>query len=391
MNLVSASPVHQRIISVGREPLVEEVEDSLASVSTSADQSNHAFTFDVVQSKSPQLNESDGSEKFDTVAVTAQMSSVVYIHSSAFLEELNSCADDFKRCMSVLAQSISAAATDLALGIVQRRTESYQASARERTPGRGLVETPGHLASSTFHLPPPAPTPRQVQSNRFDANIELSLVLATPVVVFPRNEASKEVLVAHLGQITVSNQILAGWEVAEDPSVPLGTSKLTRYNIQVSHVNLNSLNLQQKLDRKSGVKTDSSILSMTALSLYDSSKYGVPIIHDTNLEIYVDRIVKGDMLRKTESFCSGFFMEQESSMMEGLDSASVDLVQIKGKVVNPLKVSLSRNQYQQLLDTLKSPDKSQAQYNYQPNFISTPINTLERKNKARRDLFAEKR
>ena len=277
MNLVSASPVHQRIISVGREPLVEDVEDSLASLSASADQSNHAFTFDVIQSKSQQLNESEGSEKFDTVTVNAQMSSVVYIHSSAFLEELNSCADDFKRCMSILAQSISAAATDLALGIVQRRTESYQASVRERTPGRGLGETPGLSGSTTFHLPPPAPTPRQVQANKFDANIVLSLVLATPVVVFPRNEASKEVLVAHLGQITVSNQILSGWEVAEDPSVPLGTSKLTRYNIQVSHVNLNSLNLQQKLYRKSGVKTDSSILSMTALNLYDSSKY------DTNL------------------------------------------------------------------------------------------------------------
>ena len=44
----------------------------------------------------------------------------------------------------------------LALGIVQRRTENFQASARERTPGRGLVETPGMLGSSTFHLPPPA-------------------------------------------------------------------------------------------------------------------------------------------------------------------------------------------------------------------------------------------
>ena len=392
MNLLSASPVHQRIISVGREPLVEEVDESL-SPSAAQDQSNHAFTFHVVQTVSPQPAESDsdGCDKVDSVSVTAQMSSVVYVHSSAFMDELNSCADDFKRCMSVLAQSISAAATDLALGIVQRRTESFQAAGRERTPGRHTVlDTPAHLGSSTFHLPPPAPTPRLAQTNKFNANIELSLVLATPVVVFPRNETSKEVLVAHLGQITVSNQILSGWEVRDDPTVPLGTSKLTRYNIQVHHVNLNSLNLQQKLDRKSGVKTGSSILSMTALSLYDSSKYGVPIIHDTNLEIYVDRIVKEEMLKKTESFCSGFYMEQESSILEGFDDTTVDLVQIKGKVVNPLKVSLSRNQYQQLLDTLKSPDKARARHNNQPSFASTPVNTIDRKNKARRDLFAIK-
>ena len=158
MNLLSASPVHQRIISVGREPLVEEVDESL-SPSAAQDQSNHAFTFHVVQTVSPQPAESDsdGCDKVDSVSVTAQMSSVVYVHSSAFMDELNSCADDFKRCMSVLAQSISAAATDLALGIVQRRTESFQAAGRERTPGRHTVlDTPAHLGSSTF---PTSPTP----------------------------------------------------------------------------------------------------------------------------------------------------------------------------------------------------------------------------------------
>ena len=70
------------------------------------------------------INDSDD-EDFDTVAVSAQLSSVVYIHSSTFLAELNSCADYFKRCMSLLAQSISAAATDLALGIVQIRAENF--------------------------------------------------------------------------------------------------------------------------------------------------------------------------------------------------------------------------------------------------------------------------
>ena len=142
------------------------------------------------------------------------MSSVVYTHSSTFLAELNSCAADFKRCMATLAQSITAAATDLALGIVQRR-----ADIREGTPARsGILDSTGQWNS--IHVPAPAPTPRIPATKRVDVTLELDLVLETPVLVFPRNEASLEVLVAHLGQITVSNQVQTGWDAQYDHPLP---------------------------------------------------------------------------------------------------------------------------------------------------------------------------
>ncbi len=54
------------------------------------------------------------------VEVEVRMASVVYVHSASFLEELNSCAADFKQLMSSLAQHIKTAATEIALGIVTR-------------------------------------------------------------------------------------------------------------------------------------------------------------------------------------------------------------------------------------------------------------------------------
>ena len=48
MNLVSASPVHQRIISVGREPLVEMEDISLGQTE---DREQSAFTFEIEQRK----------------------------------------------------------------------------------------------------------------------------------------------------------------------------------------------------------------------------------------------------------------------------------------------------------------------------------------------------
>ena len=385
MNLLSSSPVHQRIVSVGREPLVEDPDNSLGS---SADDTHRAFTFEVQQHKNSHEDGDEQEDNIDTVTISAQLSSVVYIHSTSFLAELNSCADDFKRCMSMLAQSISAAATDLALGIVQRRTDTFMAG-RERTPGR-VMDTPSHMRGSVFHLPPPAPTPRHnYEPKKFNANVELKLLLETPVVVFPRNESSLEVLVAHLGQIRVSNEILSGWQLRDDPSAPLGSTKVERYSIQVHHVNLNSLNLEKKLGRRSGNGgdwSDKAIHTMTALNLYDCSKLGVPILYDTNLDVVVDKVEQGNSLRKTESFYSGFYIDPDVSLMEGLDDGAADLIQVKGRVINPLKVSLSRNQYQQLLDTMKSPAPVVEKHDQgKPTMFDCDASSD--KSKVKRDLF----
>ena len=205
------------------------------------------------------------------------------------------------------------------------------------------------------NAPAPVPSPNIPATKRMDVTLMLDLVLDTPVLVFPRNEASLEVLVAHLGQITVSNQVLTGWQAQDDHSLPPGTSKVDRYNIHVHHINLTSLNLESKLKKKNINNLEKQIQFMTAQNLYDSSKHGVPILHDTNLEVCLDRITRGNGLKETESFSSGFFFEQENSVIESYEENNIDLIQIRGKVINPLKVSLSRNQYQQLLDTLASP------------------------------------
>ena len=73
MNLVSASPVHQRIISIGNEPLVEDNNDSLGSV---PDDDHRAFTFEIEQKKKDKTDIYDD-DNFDTVTISAQMSSVV--------------------------------------------------------------------------------------------------------------------------------------------------------------------------------------------------------------------------------------------------------------------------------------------------------------------------
>ena len=81
------------------------------------------------------------------------MASVCYVHSASFLDELNHCAADFKAYMHSLAQSIKLAATEIALGIVHRRTEalSHQTGMDESlgtsTPKTGTLKREGTRGS----------------------------------------------------------------------------------------------------------------------------------------------------------------------------------------------------------------------------------------------------
>ena len=63
---------------------------------------------------------------------------------------------------------------------------------------------------------------------------------------------------------------------------------------------------------------EKQIQFMTAQNLYDGSKHGVPIIHDTNLEVCLERMTRSNGLTETENFRSGFFFEQENSVMIAL-------------------------------------------------------------------------
>ena len=112
------------------------------------------------------------------------------------------------------------------------------------------------------------------------------------------------------------------------------------YNIHVHHINLTSLNLESKLKKKNINNLEKQIQFMTAQNLYDSSKHGVPILHDTNLEVCLDRITRGNGLKETESFSSGFFFEQENSVIESSEENNVDLIQIRGAQALQLPGSL---------------------------------------------------
>uniref|UniRef100_A0A182P4B8 UBA domain-containing protein n=1 Tax=Anopheles epiroticus TaxID=199890 RepID=A0A182P4B8_9DIPT len=424
---------HQRILSVGKDPLTDVATNT--NVSSSA-------RFDAADSAGPDLMASLAQEVYGTglgpkradhhsttttgdgmheerqalsfcvskdlnacIDIRVKMASVWFIHCARFMQELSWCATEFKHYLKNLARSIREKATDMALGLVQSRSdvsgsrpESIYASPRRVRRQRtvSLSRTQDVLLNSDYTL-------------------KVDITLDTPVLILPRSSSSPQVLVAHLGRITVSNtdqssdggvspnssheRIMVNLCSSPPPSAQeemggggylfsaadrtsvdcnlsdldgiyeptdgategynntasnrirfakedstefidsiagdgIGTgggarrhsdaSKVDRYKIDFRNINLYSLDTtNRKGFRFAGLPR--------AEEFYSCKENAIPIIHDTIFSLEICREHGNDQLCADED---------------------TDGFRIVGCVVKPLRLSLKRQQYEQLLETI---------------------------------------
>lgn len=119
LDLTPEGHMHQRIVSVGRDPLLE-TPHPIYMMSATQDERT-AFSFKV-------LRNLEASNEQDKADIVIRMASLWYTHSPLFVLELQSCASEFKQYLSNLARSIKTAATDMALGLVHARAAALAQS-----------------------------------------------------------------------------------------------------------------------------------------------------------------------------------------------------------------------------------------------------------------------
>jgi vacuolar protein sorting-associated protein 13D len=417
-NLLPGSALHQRIISVGKEPATAEFNRTKYKTDIHAqlynegkdhdaddDQLKQALTFVITQRyiAAPEpvesvpntplherllpsfLDMSRPTSKQQRIDIELRMASVCYLHSPPFLKELNSCAADFLAFLSQLASSIRSAATDLALGIVQRRTESISHQVNmDETYGTPLKQTsfPKRTGSFRSHHDPfssldrrrimaPASTPMGppglITGGDTEVDIWLDAIMETPVLVLPRNERSEEVLVAHLGMITISNDVIkSANRLHNELALPSDVVRSDRLVVKIKDMNVHSVDLTAQIKDKcnftSGCEMDwmevvAASKGLTAEELYSftSTKLVHPILHDTAVEVCLERLTRKGLTVITESESySSFAMDDLLDIDIGSFGGSPPSTsyEIRAKVINPLKVSLYRSQYELLLDSV---------------------------------------
>lgn len=171
----------------------------------------------------------------------------------------------------------------------------------------------------------------------------LDIVLDSPVVVLPRSSNSYQVFVAHLGKINANNKPSSEYTNMQE------SSRCENYFIEIKDMNLYSLDTASR-------RVPGPLMNRPEI-LYSCETLAKPILHDTVLQLSIQREIACPLPSRQQSYANLLLddddEEGESQKEEPADNFGNETVQITGSVVTNLKVSLTRSQYEQLLDTMQ--------------------------------------
>jgi vacuolar protein sorting-associated protein 13D len=267
-----------------------------------------------------------------------------------------------------LAKSIKEKATDMALGLVQLRTGDLAKNAQDVSNSPRRVKRQRTISLTKLQ--------DDLIITSSSVKISLDIVLNTPVLIVPRSSSSPQVLVAHLGKISISNyRSIENCDLLNDTM----TTACDDLHLSFNDQNYSSLENMFDVDETlhGSIKGDEEedygcdiysidIRNMNLYSLDTTSRKGfrftalprteefyscqedaVAIIHDTAIRLEICR--KLDTLSYFESSAASF-----SSTAEIFEGNDPNQLIISGSIVNPLRLSLKRQQYEQLLDTVEN-------------------------------------
>lgn len=178
----------------------------------------------------------------------------------------------------------------------------------------------------------------------------IDVILDTPVLVLPRNSNSSQVLVAHLGQITINNEEKITrtlnqsfddheiFTIDEDDFVEFDRQdipshetlkKSSIYSIDVRNMNLFSLDTTNRKGFRFSALPK-------AEEFYSCQKDAVCILDDTAISL---KLTKNS---------------EDNVTMQSMDESEYNTLHIEGTVTQALQISLTRTQYEQLLETMNN-------------------------------------
>ena len=381
---------HQNIISVGEDLFLDSQKDLVTQLSSSVYQSYaerntqseiKALGFSVKRPLTFSNYQSDSSEKLE---IDVKMASVVYTHSVNFLYDITSCAEEFKLYVTRLAKGIRHAATEMAMGLVSKRIESFAVLPGYNNIGKASDVDPRHKFSHSrdtlnFPIPPPATvfdtSPSHSSTSDLAFRLKLNIILETPILVFPESNKSGSVIVAQLGRISIlndenknitsqnkfssscDNEDIFSFDECEDLKSEIDDSddyidKIARYKVGVKDMTLYSLDVDARKLRRKVPTVQGNFL--TAASLYGCGSDCSAIVHSTSIQVEFALIHSPVLLPDHDSGMLIFTSESYSMSHDVLPQKARDSIEITGGVVSAVKLTITRNQYRQMMETMKN-------------------------------------
>ena len=280
------------------------------------------------------------------IKVSLKVASLMYTHSPRLLFEMSQCLTEFKEYTLTVANSLKKAASEVAKGMVVKRSDmgfnsmyGSSSSLDTFTGSKQKINQLGRAESEYFEGVCKADQEEPIKSK-----IVLDASLETPVIVIPKSATSSDVFVAHLGQISVSNK-KRQVQVDDEDSIS-EDSKLDRVFMEMRNMNLYSVNLDKDTNPNiSAIPSDGSLFN----DVYIEQK-GTPIIYNTTVQVTVDHIAPDLSVINPDSTQNiDFSVHRE--MNDSLQEIQPKL-DFNATIKTPVQLVLSKNVYEQILQTV---------------------------------------
>uniref|UniRef100_A0A3Q0RXJ4 Vacuolar protein sorting 13 homolog D n=1 Tax=Amphilophus citrinellus TaxID=61819 RepID=A0A3Q0RXJ4_AMPCI len=272
-------------------------------------------------------------------SLNLQMASLHYNHSAKFLKELslsaNEVEDNFRSMLKRAATKVST--------VLATKTAEYSGMV-------SLFETPSRkirTLSQSWAYPfedeedVPMDEPESALDT-FLVKLTLNISIESPVVSIPRKPGHAELLVGHLGSITIQNFVTG--QDSEGERLQVLVKDICLYSLNMSNLVVKRLARGDKAgstspSRNWSVSQDGP--QFTRHDFFESLNRGKAfhILKDTTIQftlekVPADRDAQLTLLTTEEAY------------------RSTGLLRIEGKFVNPVKVFLCKPVYEQVLQTL---------------------------------------
>ncbi|XP_039242295.1 vacuolar protein sorting-associated protein 13D [Pipra filicauda] len=267
-------------------------------------------------------------------SLNLKMASLHYNHSAKFLKELTLSMDELEENFRSMLKSAASKVTT----VLATKTAEYSemVSLFDTTPRSRDVASTEDNEGDAF-----GPQPLKTDTIKLILNINIE----SPIVSIPRKPGSSELLVGHLGQISIQNFVPGEDESTSD-----------RLQVEIKDIKMYSLNSSQFTSKKEpasetphGPHSSSGPASVnsqeeshfTRHDFFESLHKGhaFHILNNTTIQFKLEKIPLDRDLELT------FPLSNE-------DFGVSSVMRIEGKFVNPLQVVLAKHVYEQVLQTL---------------------------------------
>ncbi|XP_077787399.1 intermembrane lipid transfer protein VPS13D isoform X3 [Podarcis muralis] len=332
MDLTLDSMKNQYVVSIGNMTRYENLTHVTGSFKPTF------LQFDDASSLPDALSFTFSEKSKEECSLQLRMASLHYNHSAKFLKEITLSMDELEENFRSMLKS---AATKVTTVLATKTAEySEMVSLFDTTP---RSRDPFNLENSEGEEVFPVRFKTETIKLILNVNIE------SPVVSIPRKPGSPELLVGHLGQISIQN-FVAGEDSLRSDRLQVEIRDIKMYSLNSSHLAAKKEASSEMPEMPDALHPPLGVASSSGSSQEDPQftrhdffeslhkGHAFHILNNATIQFKLEKIpVESDA-------------ELAFSMNDDVEISS--LMRIEGKFVNPLRVVLAKHVYEQVLQTL---------------------------------------